>query len=165
MRFDDAFAVLIGHEGVLSMNANDKGNWTGGAVGLGELKGTKYGISAASYPDEDILHLTLARAKQIYRRDYWAPIEALPPSVRFDVFDMAVNSGVRRAIETLQGVVAVAQDGVIGPVTVYAVNSMSSARVRARFEGARLEYLADLTSWPAFGRGWCKRIAKNLRAI
>jgi lysozyme family protein len=165
MRFDDAFDALISHEGVLSMNAQDRGNWSGGQVGQGELKGTKYGISAASYPDEDILHLTLERAKFLYRRDYWLPIELLPPSVRFDVFDMAVNSGVRKAVETLQEAVESPADGILGPVTYKAVAAMPPARVRARFNGCRLEYLADLTSWPAFSRGWARRIAKNLKAI
>lgn len=38
---------------------NDKGNWTGGRVGVGQLKGTKYGISAAAYLHLGIKSLTL----------------------------------------------------------------------------------------------------------
>ena len=35
-----------GHEGGLSLDPNDRGNWTGGKKGSGELRGTKYGIAA-----------------------------------------------------------------------------------------------------------------------
>jgi hypothetical protein len=47
MGFDRAFEETIGLEGGFSRNPDDNGNWTGGRRGLGELKGTKYGISAA----------------------------------------------------------------------------------------------------------------------
>ena len=43
-------AFLGPEEGTLSLDPTDTGNWTGGAVGRGTLVGTKYGISAASYP-------------------------------------------------------------------------------------------------------------------
>ncbi|WP_236513543.1 glycosyl hydrolase 108 family protein, partial [Escherichia coli] len=59
MNFDQAFKVTIGHEGSFTLNKNDAGNWTGGKVGVGQLKGTKYGIAANSYPNLDIKNLTL----------------------------------------------------------------------------------------------------------
>lgn len=37
-------------EGNLSTDRNDAGNWTGGSVGVGDLKGTKFGISATTQP-------------------------------------------------------------------------------------------------------------------
>ena len=39
--------------------------------------------------------MTLARAKVIYHRDFWlaAGCNYVPESARFDLFDMAVNSG------------------------------------------------------------------------
>jgi hypothetical protein len=37
------------------MDERDPGNWTGGAIGKGELRGTKWGISAQTYPQIDIL--------------------------------------------------------------------------------------------------------------
>ncbi|MFC0406768.1 hypothetical protein [Roseomonas elaeocarpi] len=44
------FLALKVNERGLSMVSTDPGNWTGGQVGKGKLKGTKYGIAAASYP-------------------------------------------------------------------------------------------------------------------
>src|SRR5690554_991684 len=69
--FDLAFERLIGHEGKFTDNRADRGNWTTGRVGVGELKGTKFGISAMTYPHLDIKSLTLEQAKDIYLRDFW----------------------------------------------------------------------------------------------
>lgn len=158
MNFEDAFQRLIGHEGGYVNDPRDPG---------GE---TKYGISRRSYPGEDIAGMTLERAKEIYLRDYWGPAgcDAAPAGIKFDLFDMAVNSGVKPAVRTLQraaGFTDRAVDGVLGPRTLQAVQSVDSARLVARFNGARLAYMADLSNWPAFGRGWARRIASNLLEV
>jgi lysozyme family protein len=48
--------------------------------------------------------MTLERAKTIYKRDYWGPAgcDTVPDGIKFDLFDMAVNSGVKPAVRTLQ---------------------------------------------------------------
>lgn len=155
MNFDDAFLRLIGHEGGYVNDSRDPG---------GE---TKYGISKRAYPGEDIAGLTLDRAKAIYLRDYWGPAgcDGVPHGIRFDLFDMAVNSGVKPAVRTLQRAAGLKDrevDGVLGPRTLQAVQVMPDSRLVARFNGARLAFMADLSNWPAFGRGWAKRIAANL---
>lgn len=152
MKFDDAFKRLIGHEGGLSDDPNDPG-------GL-----TKYGISQRSYPNVDIKALTLDEAKSIYKRDYWNAVqmEHLPEGIRFDLFDMAVNSGVSQAVKTLQRAVGAGEDGKLGPVTIAAVRDLSDAQVVARFNGARLMFMTNLMTWQHFGKGWARRIAANL---
>ena len=155
MNFDEAFERLIGHEGGYVNHPSDPG---------GE---TNFGISRRSYPGEDIKGMTLARAKAIYLRDYWGPAgcDAVPEALRFDLFDMAVNSGPRLAVTMLQRVVGETQDGILGPRTLQAVQSMPAPRLRARFNGLRLAFMAELPNWPAFGRGWAKRIAANLQEV
>jgi lysozyme family protein len=152
MKFDDAFKRLIGHEGALSDDPNDPG-------GL-----TKYGISQRSYPNVDIKALTLDEAKSIYKRDYWNAVqmEHLPEGIRFDLFDMAVNSGVSQAVKTLQRAVGAGEDGKLGPVTIACVRDLSDAQVVARFNGARLMFMTNLMTWQHFGKGWARRIAANL---
>lgn len=154
MSFDLAFERLIGHEGGYVNHPADPG---------GE---TKFGISKRAYPSEDIKGLTLERAKELYRRDYWEPAgcEIVPPELRFDLFDMAVNAGPRKAIQALQAALSETPDGVIGPATLRALSIIPAPRVVARFAGHRLEHLASLPTWPTFGRGWARRIAQNLRA-
>lgn len=167
MDFDHAFERLIGHEGLFQNDPRDRGNWTSGECGKGKLLGTKYGISAMIHPGESIEHMTLERAKEIYRRDYWGPAgcDAVPDCIKFDLFDMAVNSGKGAAVRTLQQACGEPEDGVLGPRTLQAVLSMPSFRLAARFNGARLLFLADLSTWPAFGRGWCRRVGKNLLEV
>ena len=164
MNFDESFERLIGHEGGFTDNPKDRGNWTSGKIGVGQLKGTNYGISAMSYPGENIKEMTLVRAKDIYQRDYWwkAGCDLVPDAVKFDLFDMAVNSGVKTAIRTLQRAVGVEPDGIIGNVTMQAIGSMHPERLDKRFNGHRLQFMSSLATWPTFGRGWANRIAKNL---
>jgi len=64
-----ALSPVLKEEGGLSLDRHDKGNWTGERVGVGALKGTKYGIAASSYPDLDIRHLTVEQAGAIYRKE------------------------------------------------------------------------------------------------
>jgi lysozyme family protein len=153
MQFAQAFERLIGHEGGYVNDKRDPG---------GE---TKYGISKRSYPGEDIAGMTLERAREIYLRDYWGPAgcDAVPAAVKFDLFDMAVNAGVRAAVRCLQHAAGEEADGVLGPRTLQAAQSMPPDRLMARFNGVRLEHLASLPTWPAFGRGWARRIAANLQ--
>jgi lysozyme family protein len=152
MDFDRAFSTLLGHEGGYVNHRSDPGG------------ATKYGISKRSYPLEDIEHMTVDRAREIYRRDFWGPAgcDAMPDGAKLQVFDMAVNSGVRAAIKAAQKACGEHEDGILGPLTLQAVQSMPAARFIARFNGARLAFLADLHTFPAFGRGWCRRIAANL---
>lgn len=162
MNFDQCFARLIDHEGGLSLDPSDSGNWTGGKVGKGELKGSKYGISAASYPHLDICNLTLDDAKAIYRRDFWGRSDELPEAVRFDFFDAAVNSGPRQAAKWLQRAAGAADDGKIGPATLAACRAMSGDALAKRFNGYRLAAMTDMSGWPTQSKGWARRIAANL---
>ena len=100
--FAHCFAETVGEEGGFSADPDDPGNWTGGSIGLGACRGTKFGISAASYPALDIASLSLEDAKAIYARDYWAPIQGdkLPPALAMIVFDAAVNAGVGTALDS-----------------------------------------------------------------
>jgi lysozyme family protein len=153
MKFDQSFEALLGHEGGYVNDPRDPG---------GE---TKFGISKHQYPGEDIANMTVERAKQIYFKDYWGPAgcDAVPEQVKFDLFDMAVNSGVKPAIRTLQYAVGETPDGVLGPRTLQAVQSMPSTRLLARFNGERLQFMTSLPTWTTFGKGWARRIAFNLR--
>ena len=166
MDFDTAFHTLLGHEGGFTEDPRDPGNWTGGRPNVGELKGTKFGIAANTYPNEDIRNMTVERAKEIYRRDFWDKVRAdeLPAEVRYAVFDAAVNSGPRQAARWLQRAVGVRDDGVIGPITLGAVRATDPQALLRRMLAARLRFMTDLSTWPTFGRGWARRIADLMGA-
>lgn len=162
MDFDTAFEILIGHEGVLSLDRKDPGNWTSGKVGTGELKGTKYGVSAAAYPKLDIASLTLEEAKTIYKKDYWDPIklDRFPPEIVYDLFDIAVNSGVDRSIKLLQRSLGVTEDGKVGGNTILGVNSIHPYKIKCFLLGNRLKFMTDLAIWDSQGKGWARRVSK-----
>lgn len=153
--FDSSFTTLIGSEGGYVNNPADPG---------GE---TNWGISKRSYPTVDIAALSQDDAKAIYKRDFWdrAQCDRLPLGIAFDVFDTAVNSGIGQAIRFLQRAVGVADDGVVGPMTLAAISRVEPEAVQARFNGQRLDFMTRLTTWPVFGAGWARRIAKNLQAV
>lgn len=140
--FETAFAALVENEGAYSNNPADPG---------GE---TMYGITkrvavAHGYAGE-MKDLPLELAKSIAKAEYWdaAHGDDLPSPLDFQVFDAAYNSGVERA----RGWVAQAAEPPTDDVD----------KLIMRFDAYRLLFLRSLPSWPSFGRGWIRRIAKNL---
>lgn len=162
--FEQAFKVVVGHEGGYTANPADPGNWTGGRCGVGACHGTNWGISAAAYPQLDIASLTVEQAQDIYRRDYWdkAACGKLPASLALLVFDATVNNGVGRAVRWLQAALRVPQDGVVGPGTLRAVEAQSGNgfRLCAEFQSNRLIFMAGLATWRTFGDGWARRLCE-----
>lgn len=163
--FDKAFDRLIGHEGGYSTDRKDPGNWTGGKVGLGTLKGTKYGIAANTYPSLDIKNLTLAQAKEIYKKDWWDKLGAngLHSAIVFQLWDFAINAGKKRAIMELQQSVGVTADGLIGPKTIAAVNAHDLNDVLLTLTAERLTFYTALSTFSTYGKGWVNRVASNLK--
>lgn len=155
MNFDQAFDALIGHEGGYSNNPTDPGGETMWGVTLTVARASGYTGLMRDLPRDT--------AKAIYRAQYWDAVRAdqLPDQVRFDIFDAAVNSGVKQAVKWLQRVVGVSEDGIIGPATMAAAAS-SGQDIGRRYSGVRLKFMTDLPTWPTFGRGWARRIASNL---
>lgn len=116
-RFIDAIETVLAHEGGYVNDPNDRG---------GE---TNFGISKRKYPNVDIAALTRHGAIEIYRRDYWLPIynEIESQTAATKVFDLAVNTGHRRAHQLAQWACCdagrlVRVDGLFGPRTLEAVN-------------------------------------------
>jgi lysozyme family protein len=149
-RFAAAFEALIGHEGGYVNHPQDPG---------GE---TKYGISKRSYPDLDIAALTLEGAREIYQRDFWAPLacDQLPSPVALVLFDTAVNSGVGTAAKILQQILGVKSDGAIGPVTVAAALKRGAVDLAGEIIARRLYLMTGLPTWGVFGMGWTRRLVR-----
>ncbi|WP_048764751.1 glycoside hydrolase family 108 protein [Acinetobacter sp. 243_ASPC] len=164
MNFEIAFQRLIGHEGGYSNDRNDPGNWTGGKVGVGLLKGTKFGLAANTYPKLDIKNITVVEAKEIYKRDWWDKLGAdqLHPAIVYQLWDFAINAGKSRAVKELQQVAGVPDDGIIGPKTISAVKIMEVNDVLLRLAAERLKFYTSLSTWDRYGKGWTNRVAENL---
>ena len=156
---------IVGHEGGFSDYSLDPGNWTGGIIGQGLLRGTKFGISAKAYPDLNIADLSLDDAVAIYQRDYVGPLHLgrYRDGVAFQLLDFAVNAGPGRAVWYLQRAMGVATDGVVGPVTLAALEARCEGDVIMLLLAERISFLTYLGNWSDAGKGWMRRVADNLR--
>ena len=171
--FAAALAIVLAHEGGYQTMPDDPGNWTGGKIGAGELKGTKFGVSAAVYPTLDIAALTEADAAAIYRRDWWDRFDLgrLPAPLAAKLFDAAVNIGVANAVTALQralraagasiGAAPIAEDGRLGPETIEAAHALvPDAVLPALREALAGHYRLIAANNPADARflnGWLAR--------
>lgn len=164
MNFDIAFDRLIGHEGRFTDDPDDRGNWTSGQIGVGQLKGTKFGISAMSYPDLDIKNLTVADAKLLYRQDFWDRVLGgqLHNAVVYQLFDAAVNHGIGNAIRILQRALDIAEDGAMGPLTHAAIRRTETNDLLILFNAKRIRFYTKLSTFKKYGGGWSNRVATNL---
>jgi lysozyme family protein len=139
--FEIAVSVTVdpAHEGGYQNNPEDSGNWTGGKIGVGELKGTNFGISAAEFPSTDILNLTVTQAKAIYLEHYWNPLynQIKDQFICNKIFDLGVLFGRDAAVKELQEVLQqfnLKLDGQFGPKTLAAVNDSEPVSLLAAYK-------------------------------
>ncbi len=131
---------------------------------------TKYGISKARFPSEDIKALTLERAKNLYMTEYWLKnnLEKIEDQeVATAALDTVVQHGAgARLLQTAAGAAGkkVAVDGKIGPTTIAAINAVKPAAMLTAIYAQRRGYYAGLVakdpSLAKFLKGWQARIAK-----
>ena len=125
---------------------------------------TKYGISQKAFPNVDIRNLTEEKAIGIYKEIYCDPckIDLIKDELlALHVFDFAVTSGVNRAIKTLQLIVGVPADGILGGQTLAAVNSGDWTK---SYIAARIGFytLIGVGKNAKFKKGWINRV-NNLK--
>ena len=153
--FPEAFSRTVGEEGGYVNDPRDPGG------------ATKFGISKRSHPDVDIENLTIDQARDIYRREYWDAnrLGELPARMAVAVFDGCVNSGAHAAIGWFQRALGAPDTGDMDDHTIAAARAATDpSGVLMRYWGHRLRFLADLSTWPAYGRGWSRRVARGLLA-
>ena len=181
--FDKALTFALTWEGVYSADHGDPGNWTGGDVGKGELRGTKIGVSARAYPMLDIKNLTKEEAAtDVYLPDYWIKYKCdqMPYPVNIVHFDCCVNVGNitlrpkgvvekhNRANKMLQRAASVEDDGIIGPATLRAIQNDNPQFLALSAINERDSYYETLAKQSAYFasclKGWKNR-TEALRAI
>jgi lysozyme family protein len=163
--------------GKLSLDPDDRGNWTSGECGVGELRGSKFGISAAAFPTIDIPNVTYDQAGAICRSEFFLhPLlrcDLLPFPIGALLCDAAWGSGPKVAAETLQSAIGAAQDGDIGDKTRALVNAeiaraplytMPSGlhQLVAEFAAERIIFESQIGTWSKYEGGWVRRITRSL---
>jgi lysozyme family protein len=139
---------------------------------------TKYGITCydlAEYLGQQmdsmtrwapiVAAMTLTTADDIYETKYATAcaFNALGVGKDCVVMDFGVNSGPARSIKYAQIVTGVSVDGILGRITLDAINRYNPADFVNHFCNARLDFLRGLTNWSIFGNGWHARV-EDLRA-
>lgn len=147
-----------------TINPNDPGNWTGGKRGVGQLKGTKYGIAANTYPNLDIKNLTMAQADAIYVRDYWPKAWGDDWPHGFDqvTYDATVNSGPGRGpLWTCKALgFSNAKDRRAATTKAHALPVAEKVTAIKRAVAIRMGFLRSLATFSHFGKGWTGRCAR-----
>ena len=158
MQFDEAFTILMQHEGHFSDVKADPGGPT--KFGVTEAVARNFGYAG------DMRDLTLNVAGAIAHHQYWEPVRAdeLPEQIRYAVFDAAYHSGVTQSVRWLQRAVKSDADGIIGPDTMAKIAVMKPEVLKSKLLAQRLTFLTNLATWNTFGKGWARRIAAIMEA-
>lgn len=137
-KFDRVMDFVLRWEGGYANDPRDPG---------GE---TKYGISKRSHPELDIKNLTKEQALEIYREEYWDPIngDTHPYIEALVLMDFAVHSGVQTSLTFWQNATDVRD---------FLLLRSDYLRVIRDGEGNLL--------FPTYGRGWMARINALHREI
>lgn len=167
--FDIAYRYVERAEGGYQKYAEDSGNYNS----LGQLVGTNWGISAPVYerwlgypPSElDMRNMSQATAKLIYKNRFWDPIKGgqiQSQAVANILFDGHVNHG-NHGIVLIQRVLGVPDDGIVGPITLGAINSTNASTLVRQYADAREDFYRYLASsrpsQSIFLQGWLNRLA------
>jgi len=115
--------------------------------------------------DETIMRgLTRDMVAPLYKAKYWDAVKGddLPSGVDYAVFDIAVNSGPRKAAVILQEAMGVTADGVIGPKTLQAAKVAPPVGLIGVICNKRMDFLRSLPHFKTFGEGWTVRV-KSVR--
>lgn len=154
--FSACLGLVLKAEGGYSNNPADPGR----ATNMGITQTTLASWRGHPVTVADVKALTADEAGKIYRARYWNAVNGdnLPAGIDYVCFDFAVNSGPARAAKALQQALGVAQDGVIGPVTVAAARKAEPVGVINVVTTLRMAYLRGLSTWPTFGNGWTSRV-------
>ena len=157
LTFIQIFNRLIGHEGGYVNDPRDPGGETNWGI-------TKRTAQANGYQGSTRA-MTREQAYKIYYSAFWLRYQCdkMPDAVAFQFFDAAVNHGLGNASRMLQRAVNVADDGIIGNMTIAAIKKMAISDVIMRLNAERLEFYCKLNTFATFGKGWVRRVAGNLK--
>ena len=163
-----AFEQMLKSEGGFSDDEHDNGNkLPDGRKGSTMLGVTQYNWEAHvghQVTHDDMRKLTPADVEPLYKKKYWDAVRAeeLPSGIDYMVFDMGVNAGPSRSIKLLQTAAGMTPDGLLGPITMSAVQAADPVILIIEFSHAKEDFYRSLTDFPRYGTGWLNRVA-NVR--
>jgi len=156
--FAACLELVLKEEGGYVNNPNDPG----GMTNLGVTKRAWESWVQKTVSENVMQKLTPADVEPFYKAQYWMGVKGdqLTLGLDYAVFDLAVNSGVSRAVKFLQKLAVVPADGVLGQRSLEAI---AEADARQMIDGMcemRMDFLKTLSTFKIFGKGWSERVER-----
>lgn len=160
--FKKFFSTLLRHEGGFVNDPDDPGGATNKGITMDTFRrnAAKLGVEPTV---ENLKALTDDQAYLIYKDRYWDRIQGdriENQDLAEQICDFTVNAG-SHGPKTIQRVLGVKEDGVIGPITLREINQGDAAVLYRNFREERIQYYRQIAvanpRLKKFLKGWEKR--------
>ena len=143
--FPACLDFTLANEGGFSDNPADPGGATFKGITLASLR-DYWGDPDATV--EDLRGLDPETISWFYQQRFWSPMQCgvLPAGIDLMIFDHGVNVGKARPVPMMQRLLAVDDDGIVGPITLAAISA------RTRMDSSAHEHEDDLGTPARRGR-------------
>ncbi|HXJ78221.1 MAG TPA: glycosyl hydrolase 108 family protein [Candidatus Methylomirabilis sp.] len=169
--FDKFFPTLLGFEGGFVDDPDDPGGATNKGITMQTFSACARRLLGMEPTLANLKALTDQQAGKIYKPLYWDKVrgdDIALQDLADIVFDFYVNAG-GNATRLLQRVInaggadpSVAVDGVIGSLTIEALETLDQKDIYRRYKSGRIAYYQDLAadhpSLAKFLKGWLNRV-------
>lgn len=163
---DKLAPFILRWEGGFVNDPVDKGGATNMGVTIGTWRSVGYDKDGDGGIDVDDLHLldkedVIERVLRPHYWNRWRADEILNQSVANILVDWVWASGTH-GIKRPQRILGVTPDGIVGPKTLAAVNSMDPMELHFRIKNDRIKFIDEICqrdpSQERFRKGWMNRI-------
>lgn len=152
---------ILKWEGGFANHPNDKG----GATNKGITIATFRHFFGSEATVEQLKAMTDEQWETVFRKGFWNPFkgdEIKNQSIANICVDWAWGSGAPTAIKQVQRLLGVAADGVVGNITLGAINNAEPEKLFEKIKSARLAFVEAIVkrdaSQQVFLKGWRNRI-------
>lgn len=166
--FEDALKDVLQNEGGYVNDPDDKG----GATNYGITIKTLSDFTGHEVEEKDVRNLTMETVRKIYRANYWDRLkldQVKSRELAHLLFDQAVNRGTRIVAEQIQKIVGVQQDGIVGNITLRAINERDPKKLIIEFikasQNAYIRIALSDHTQIKFLTSWINRTQKFLNMI
>jgi lysozyme family protein len=160
--FEKSLELVLQHEGGYINHPSDPG----GRTNLGVTQRVWENYVGHKVDETEMRSLTKELVAPLYKSRYWDAVhgDQLPSGADYLAFDFAVNAGAFRSIKTIQRALNITADGIIGPVTVKAIQDTNAEEFIDNFTDAKENFYKGLANFQTFGKGWLNRVAESKKA-
>ena len=164
--FAASLELVLKSEGGFQSDSRDPGNAGGKCTNLGVTQQVWEAWVGYSVDETEMRSLTKELVAPLYKSRYWDAVhgDQLPSGADYLAFDFAVNAGAFRSIKTIQRALNITADGIIGPVTIKAIQDTNAEDFIEKFSNAKESFYLGLANYPTFGKGWLNRVAESKKA-